>query len=39
MPKLDGRERKGIECELIAAYQKATGGNPTCQFAGELKLG
>jgi len=31
---VDGRDRKGIECELIAAYRKATGLNPTCQFGG-----
>jgi len=34
---IDGRERKGIECELIGAYRKALGMNPTCQFAGEVE--
>lgn len=33
---LSKRDRKGTECELIAAYRQASGHNPTCQFAGEL---
>jgi hypothetical protein len=35
-PNLDSRERKGVECELIAAYRKAMKSNPACQFAGDL---
>jgi hypothetical protein len=31
---LDKRERLGRECDLIAAYRRATGENPPCQFAG-----
>jgi len=37
MPNLDGRERLGVECELIAAYRKAIHANPACQFAGEFQ--
>lgn len=36
-PNLDKRDRKGVECELIAAYRKARGDNPACQFAGDLE--
>lgn len=36
-PDLHGRERKGIECELIGAYRKTMGNNPTCQFAGTIE--
>ena len=36
-PELDPRNRRGVECELIAAYRKAMGGtNPTCQFGGHF---
>jgi hypothetical protein len=28
----DEGERKGLECEYIAAHRWATGGNPDCQF-------
>ncbi|MFC2040741.1 hypothetical protein ACFLTY_00235 [Chloroflexota bacterium] len=28
----DEGERKGLECEYIAAHRKATGVNPECQF-------
>jgi hypothetical protein len=38
---LDRRNRKGVECELIAAYRKAhqnmKNPNPVCQFAGDLE--
>lgn len=36
LPDMPHRDRLGTECELIAAYRKATGANPTCQFAGQL---
>jgi hypothetical protein len=36
-PDLHRRERKGIECELIAAYRKTMRANPACQFAGEFE--
>ena len=29
---LDEAERKGLECEYIAAHRWATGRNPECQF-------
>lgn len=32
----DSRERRGIECELIAAYRKLARANPACQFSGDL---
>jgi hypothetical protein len=35
---LDARDRKGIDCELIATYRKATKSNPACQFAGDLEI-
>lgn len=34
---LDKRERLGLECELICAYRKTMGKNPTCQFAGKYE--
>ncbi len=33
-PDISKRERKGLECELIAAYLNAGHGNPACQFGG-----
>lgn len=33
-PSLSSRDRRGVECELIAAYRKAVGANPDCQFGG-----
>jgi len=36
-PNLHKRDRKGVECELIAAYRKTTGANPACQFAGDFE--
>ncbi|HXH50528.1 MAG TPA: hypothetical protein VNM47_14385 [Terriglobia bacterium] len=40
MTNPDPRNRKGIECELIAAYRKAMGStNPTCQFRGHFYNG
>ena len=36
---IDGREIKGIECELIAAYRKTKLRNPACQFAGDVEAG
>jgi hypothetical protein len=38
-PNLPKRERKGVECELIAAYRKTVGTNPACQFAGDPEDG
>lgn len=38
-PHLDKRDRKGVECELIAAYRKTMRANPACQFAGDLEDG
>ena len=38
-PTLDSRDRKGVECELIAAYRKTTGKNPICQFGGHFYEG
>lgn len=34
MPDVDKRERRGRECDLISAYRRLSGRNPTCQFAG-----
>lgn len=34
---LDRRNRKGVECELVAAYRKTVGANPACQFAGDFE--
>jgi len=34
---IDPRDRFGVECELITAYRKSAGRNPTCQFAGKLE--
>jgi len=36
-PQLDSRDRKGVECELIAAYRKTMRTNPACQFAGTFE--
>ncbi len=36
-PDLDKRERKGVECDLIAAYRRRMGVSPTCQFAGDFE--
>lgn len=36
-PDLDRRERKGVECDLIAAYRRTMGESPACQFAGDLE--
>jgi hypothetical protein len=33
-PELDARERKGLECDLIAAHRRQLGSSPDCQFAG-----
>src|SRR5258708_3887623 len=38
-PNLDKRERKGVECDLIAACRKIMGVSPACQFAGDLEDG
>ena len=34
-PNLGRRDRKGVECDLIAAYRKAMRDNPDCQFGGD----
>lgn len=34
---LDARDRKGTECELIAAYRKEMRSNPSCQFSGDFE--
>jgi hypothetical protein len=36
-PEIDKRERRGVECDLIAAYRKIMGASPVCQFAGDLE--
>lgn len=38
-PNLCRRDRKGVECELIATYRKTMGTNPTCQFGGSFTEG
>ena len=33
-PDLDTRDRKGMECDLIAAYRTIMSASPPCQFGG-----
>jgi hypothetical protein len=33
-PHIDERERKGVECDPIAAYRQVMGASPSCQFGG-----
>jgi hypothetical protein len=37
LPDLELVDRKGVECELIAAYRAVMGRNPDCQFLGGIR--
>jgi hypothetical protein len=36
-PDLPRRERKGVECDLIAAHRRVLSASPSCQFAGDYE--